>query len=255
MIEARDLRFSYGEHEVLKGVSFKAEAGHVTALLGPNGAGKTTLFSCILGLNTAYGGSVTLFSHEAKTLSAKELAKYAAYIPQSHTDVFGYTVEEMVLMGSTGALSFTANPKREQLDAAHTALKRAGVEHLSDRIFTRLSGGEKQMVLIARAICQSSRALIMDEPTANLDFGNQARVMELCCSLAEEGYAVLLSTHNPQHALWYADRSVALLDGRVIAQGESGSIITEGLISSLYGMEASMVSTPCGAAIFPHINK
>lgn len=254
MIAAEGLTFAYGKHNVLRGVSFTARAGHVTALLGPNGAGKTTLFGCMLGLNANYGGSVKLFGREANTLSAKELAKYAAYIPQSHTDVFGYTVEEMVLMGATGTLGFAATPKREQAEAAHSALERAGIAELFGRVFTRLSGGEKQMVLIARAICQASRALIMDEPTANLDFGNQARVMELCCSLAREGYAVLLSTHNPQHALWYADRAVALKDGQVLAQGESRSIITEGLIGALYGIKANMASTEYGAAVFPQIN-
>ncbi len=254
MIAADGLTFAYGRHSVLNGVSFTAEAGCVTALLGPNGAGKTTLFGCMLGLNALYGGSVRLFGREANTLSARELAKYAAYIPQSHTDVFGYTAEEMVLMGATGALGFASSPKREHIAAAHNALERAGVGELAGRIFTRLSGGEKQMVLIARAICQASRALIMDEPTANLDFGNQARAMELCRSLAREGYAVLLSTHNPQHALWYADKAVALKDGRVLAQGESGSVITKELISELYGINAGMAATEYGAAIFPHIN-
>ena len=243
------LTYSYGLGfgNALDKLSFTADDAEVTAILGPNGAGKTTLFRCILGLNGSYGGKIDIDGKSAASLSAKELAGLCAYIPQSYRGVFDYTVEEMTLMGTTGSVQPLSSPKANELKAARMALERCGIAHLGQRSFMRLSGGERQLVLIARAIAQRSRTLIMDEPTANLDFGNQTMVMELCRSLAREGYAILLSTHNPMHALWYADKAVAIKNGSAIACGNPD----EELIRALYSVEASIVQTEKGTAIFP----
>lgn len=247
------LTYSYGLGfgNALDKLSFTADDAEVTAILGPNGAGKTTLFRCILGLNGSYGGKIDIDGKSAASLSAKELAGLCAYIPQSYRGVFDYTVEEMTLMGTTGSVQPLSSPKANELKAARMALERCGIAHLGQRSFMRLSGGERQLVLIARAIAQRSRTLIMDEPTANLDFGNQTMVMELCRSLAREGYAILLSTHNPMHALWYANKAVAIKNGSAIACGSPDEVMDEQLIRALYSVEASIVQTERGTAIFP----
>jgi len=142
-------------------------------------------------------------------------------------------------------------PKRREMDAAHAALERMGVSHLSAKNFSHLSGGEQQLVLIARALAQQTRALLMDEPTSSLDYGNQALVLKQVRTLANEGYTVLISTHNPQHAIWYADAALALLDGETAAFGKPTQILDEALIRRLYGVEVNIVETEHGPLLSP----
>ena len=250
-LSVRDLRFAYGDHEVLSGISFTLEKGELMTVLGPNGTGKTTLFKCILGFMPHYGGSLLIDGEEARGLPPRTLAKRIAYIPQNHQQTFGYSVLDMVLMGMAHSLSLFSLPGEKQKKEAYEALDRLGIAHLAEKNIGHISGGEQQLVLIARALAQKAQLLIMDEPTAALDYGNQDRVMQLVKGLSRDGFSILLSTHNPQHALWYADRALALKDGKVLADGKPRDVVTAELLHMLYGMNAILLDTPGGKMIIP----
>lgn len=253
-IAVENLRFAYCTRSVLTDVSFSADNGRLIAVLGPNGVGKTTLFRCILGLQKSYTGQIFVDGDDAKKLPAKELAHRIAYIPQIHAQTFGYSVLDMVLMGTSHTVSSLSLPGKRETATAMTALDRLGIAHLSEKNFTHLSGGEQQLVLIARALAQKARTLLMDEPTASLDYGNQAHVLSIVRSLADEGYAVVLSTHNPQHALWYADDALALSEGRVAAFGPPKEVMDAALIEQLYHMRVSLLETDAGLLIAPAVD-
>ena len=250
-----DLCFGYGQKDVLKNVSFRAEAGELLAILGPNGVGKTTLFKCILGLEKNYRGQVLIDDAEVRSLSPKALASLAASIPQVHGISFRYAVRDMVLMGTTHRIAPFSVPGRTEKLAADEALERLGISTLADKEFVRLSGGEQQLVLIARALAQQAKILLMDEPTSSLDYGNQLHVLSIVKNLAKEGRTVLLSTHNPQHALWYGDRVLALWQGRVFAWDTPEKVITPELIQTLYGKKTALVPTDQGPVLVPELER
>ena len=254
-ITAENLSFAYGRHRVLEQVSFTAENGTLTALLGANGAGKTTLFRCILGLLNKYEGTLTADGDNIRSLSPRELAHRVAYIPQSHSATFDYTVRDMVLMGTNHRLSALASPGETENQLAGRAMEQVGIARLEHKYYTHLSGGEQQLVLVARALAQGSRTLLMDEPTASLDYGNQLLVMEQAKKLAREGYCVMVSTHTPQHALWYAHRVLALHEGRLLAAGEPAEVMTAACIRTLYGIEAGFIPTENGPLLCPVFSK
>lgn len=244
-----DLDFAYERRPILQNVSFSLGAGQLVALLGCNGAGKTTLLRCILGLNDGYTGSITVDGSEVRTLRLRELSHRIAYVPQVHYPAFRYSVLEMVLMGTTHALSMVGAPGEHEEAAALNALRALGAEHLAQRDYGKISGGEQQLVLIARALVQGTKLLLMDEPTASLDYGNQQRVLVAVRQLTREGYTVLLSTHDPQHALTYADRILALSGGALVADGAPHDVLTPVLIRTLYGVDVAL--SPDGKYILP----
>lgn len=239
-IELKNVSFSYGVVPTLHDVSFSVRQGTLVAVLGPNGAGKSTLFRCILRLLKPSAGTIRLCGEDTAAIDRRRLAKLAAYIPQSSTPVFNYTVEDAVLMGTTGALSALQAPSRTERERCARALEQLGISDLAQRGIAQLSGGERQLALIARALVQDARVLIMDEPTANLDYGNQRRVMQQVRALADGGYTILLSTHNPEHALHYATQVLALQNGRVIADGATADTLTPELLTRLYGIRAEV---------------
>jgi iron complex transport system ATP-binding protein len=244
-IQIKELSFSYGAHRVLDGVSFSAEAGSLLAVLGPNGVGKSTLFQCILGLLPNYRGMITVNGEDAKKIGIQEMARRVAYIPQSHSPVFNYSVSDIVLMGTTAQVSAVRNPGRGQTALADAALDRLGIGHLRNRGYTRISGGERQLVLIARALAQNAKILVMDEPTSSLDYGNQIRILTHVKKLTAEGYTVIQSTHNPDQTFLFADRVLALSKGHILKQGRPADVISEALIKTLYGVEVEVQSL-CG---------
>ena len=237
-----NLRFSYGRHPVLEDVSFSAEYGEFLSVLGPNGAGKSTLFRCILGLLTPSAGSITIDGKPVDAMGASQLARHIAYIPQSHNPVFNFSVLDMVLMGTTAQLNAFEMPKQKHTALALSALERLGISHLKDRGYANLSGGERQLVLIARAMAQQAKVLIMDEPSANLDFGNRIRVMQAVRDLTGDGYAVIQSTHDPDQAYLNSNKILALHGGRILAWGTPEETITESVISKLYGVPVEVCS-------------
>ena len=250
-IEIKDLSFSYGNHSVLHNISFEAKEGELVSLLGPNGVGKSTLFRCLLGLQKGYTGTILVDGANVADLSPREMAHRIAYIPQSNYPTFNYTVLEMVLMGTTHRVKGLSSPHEEELALAREALKEIGILHLAERGYGQLSGGERQMVLIARALAQQAKILVMDEPTSNLDYGNQLRVLQEVKHLSREGYTVLISSHNPQQALLFSDRILALSDGRVAADGAPGEVADAALLEKLYNIPVRIMETEEGSFVIP----
>lgn len=252
-LTVKDLTYRYAKTAapVLQGISFTAESGDFLSVLGANGAGKSTLFRCLLGGLTDYTGAIELDGRDVRTLSRRETAEHIAYIPQIHRPTFGYSVLDTTLMGLTRQLSPFRSPTPEMEKQAMDALEQMGVAQLAERNFATLSGGEQQLVLIARALCQQSDILVMDEPTSSLDYGNQLRVLERVRLLAQQGYTVLLSTHDPQHALRFSQKVLALSGGQVAAEGDTAEVLTPGLLRRLYGVEAVLLDTPRGRVLLP----
>ncbi|SDG60160.1 ABC transporter ATP-binding protein [Desulfosporosinus hippei] len=241
-IEVANLSFSYGDRLILDRINFVAKDQELLSILGPNGTGKSTLFRCILGLLSKYKGKALLNGRDIRKLGIREMAQYIAYIPQCHYPSFNYTVFDMVLMGTTVQLSTLSSPGVKQRKLAESALERLGILHLKERGYTQISGGERQLVLMARALVQEARILILDEPTANLDFGNQIRVLTQIKSLAKEGYTIIQSTHNPDQTFLFSDKVLAMKDGKVLALGPPCQVFSQELIHQLYGIDVELQS-------------
>lgn len=246
MIEVKKLCFSYGKTPVLKNVDFAADKGCLIAVLGPNGVGKSTLFRCILGFLKPESGSVTVDGKDVLQYSRKELANRIAYIPQSYNPVFNHTVMDSVLMGVTHSLGLFEQPGDKQERTALQRLQELGIAELAHRGSLKISGGERQLMLIARALVQDAKILIMDEPTANLDYGNAYRIMQKIFRLREDGYTIIFSTHNPDQALRWADRVFALKDGQVLADGPADSAINEDVLKKLYSVDVAVNTVRAG---------
>ncbi|MCL2736871.1 MAG: ABC transporter ATP-binding protein [Propionibacteriaceae bacterium] len=245
-IEVRNLSFAYEDHGVLHDVSFTVSDGELLAVLGPNGVGKSTLFYCLSGLHRPRQGTVTLDGRVIWDIAPKRLARQIAYVPQSHDPTFNYSVADMVLMGTTARVGGFSTPGPEEVAIARDALDRVGISHLARRGYQQISGGERQLTLIARALAQQAGVVVMDEPTANLDFGNQLRILSTAKELAGREHTVILSTHNPDHVFWFADRVLALSGGRVVADGPPRSVLTPDLIETLYGVRVRLIETEEG---------
>lgn len=243
-LRVEDLRFSYGGREVLRGVGFEAHAGDFIAVLGPNGVGKSTMFKCVLGFLPRYGGLVEVDGDDARTLSRKELARRIAYIPQSSDQVFDYTVLELVLMGAATRLPLFKTPGREEEERAMAVLSDLGIAHLAHKGCGQVSGGEYQLVLLARTLLQEASILVMDEPTANLDYGNQYRVMERIAGLSRRDFIVMMAAHDPNQVLLHATRALVVDGGVVRADGAPAEVMTEELLSSLYGIRVARRQLP-----------
>ena len=248
-LAVEDLAFGYGACIVGQGVSFTVSDGEVLCLLGPNGGGKTTLFKTILGLLPAMAGRVTFDGEDVARLTRAQLARRIAYVPQAHAAFFPFSVREVVLMGRASHLKPFASPGRTDRARAEAALATLGVAHLAERVYTEISGGERQLVLIARALAGEPRLLVMDEPTASLDFGNQTRVLRQVHRLATADIAVVLSTHDPDHAFLCADRVALLHGGRLAALGPPDLTITPQSLRLLYGVEVTIVPAPGGQRV------
>ncbi len=241
-VTVTNLSFSYGERAVLDGISFDVQQGTLVSVLGPNGVGKSTLFRCMLGILSRYTGDIVIDGQTVRGMDARALSRRIAYIPQSHYPAFNYTVLDMVLMGASSHVSAFSSPGKKERDAALAALEKMGIADFAARDYMRISGGERQLVLIARALAQQSRILMMDEPTANLDFGNQMRVLESIRSLTHDGYTVIQSTHNPEQSYLFSDTILAMRGGKLIAQGAPKDVLTSDLIQALYGVQTRVES-------------
>lgn len=233
----QNVAFSYGKTPVLNNVNLTVRPGDVISLLGPNGSGKSTLMKLILGILKPQKGSITLGGDETSRLSSRELAGRVAYVPQTNTSPFGYTGLEMVMMGRSVHRGVFARYTKEDEEIALHAMERLGVADLRERIFTRLSGGQRQLLILARAIAQGARLLILDEPVTGLDYGNQLRLLERIYELAGEGYTFIKSTHFPDHSLLISGRAVMLKDGVLFADGGAQEVITPENIKTMYDVD------------------
>jgi iron complex transport system ATP-binding protein len=235
-LSARSLGFGYGTSVVGRDVDLDVRRGEVVCLLGPNGSGKTTLFKTFLGLLKAQEGEVLLDGTPLARLTRQEIARRVAYVPQAQAAQFAFRVIDMVMMGRTVHLGLFGAPSHQDRQKALEALAALGIADLAEREYTRISGGQRQLVLVARALAQDAPAIIMDEPTASLDFGNQVVVLSEVKRLASHALAIVLSTHNPDHAFSLADRVALLHGGRLIAQGSPSEVLTAERLRAVYGV-------------------
>ncbi len=235
MLRVSGLSAGYGKERVVDDVSFEVPDGCFCCIMGANGCGKTTTIKTILDILKPLGGSVELDGQNVFSLPHELRARYFAYIPQSHTPPFPFTVADVVLLGRTPYIGSFARVREKDRIIAYQALKQLSIEHLGDAVYTELSGGQQQLVLIARALAQQPRVLVMDEPTASLDFGNQQLVLSRMRKLTEDGTSVLMVTHDPAHALFCADTVVMMAKGGVMATGTPRQTITEENLFALYG--------------------
>ncbi|MDP3272143.1 ABC transporter ATP-binding protein [Limnobacter sp.] len=245
-LKTENLSVGHGGCAVVEHVNLELKQGEILCLLGPNGSGKSTLIKTLLNLIPPCAGRVLINNAPLQNLASPALAKHLAYVPQSHANNLGFSVWDTVLMGRTTHWGLFGGPTPVDLQAVHNALDQLGISELKQRDFNLLSGGQQQLVLIARALCQGAQTLVLDEPTANLDFANASKVMNTLASLAAAGKSVVLSTHNPQDALG-VNATACLLKGRaVLALGPANQVITSETLSALYGLPITVSKTESG---------
>lgn len=251
ILEGRDLTIGYRSRVVGRGLDVALVEGEVLALLGPNGGGKTTLLKTLLGLIPPLGGEIRLGGEPLDRFGVRERARRLAYVPQVHAGLFAFTVEELVLMGRSAHHGVLEPPGPRDRAVAAAAIERLGIAHLAARPYTEVSGGEWQLALIARALAQEPRAVLLDEPTASLDFGNQGKVMREIRALADGGLAVVFTTHDPNQALRFADRAMLIRDGRTLAAGPAPEVLNAESLRALYRAEIVTVESPPHRAWLP----
>jgi iron complex transport system ATP-binding protein len=242
-LQVEHLSFGYDRSKtLLNDISFTVSDGETLCVLGPNGAGKTSLLRCLLGISNFSKGTIKVNGRELCGITRKDLARLVAYVPQSISTTFPFTIFDMVLMGRNPHLKGFSVPSTRDGKLAMDSLEMLGIGHLKDRPFNRISGGEQQLTLIARALTQESRILIMDEPTASLDYGNQIRILKIVNGLKNSGFAVVMTTHCPDHAFLSATQVAIMKDGQIVAAGEPHNIITSRNMSELYAAEIKVLS-------------
>ncbi|HYA43715.1 MAG TPA: ABC transporter ATP-binding protein [Syntrophobacteraceae bacterium] len=235
-IAVKDLSHRYGRRAVLNGVSFSVQEGEFFIVIGPNGSGKTTLVKTLSGGLTPQRGDIEILGQPIRKHSGKALARCIALVPQTPPTDVPFTVAEVVLMGRSPHLSLIAIEKKGDLELAERAMSFTNVEHLARRRFDQLSAGERQRVLIARAVCQQPRILVLDEPTAPLDLAHQINVMDLLERLRkEERITVVMVSHDLNLAAMYSDRLLLLKDGGIVSLGKPEEVLTFQTLEQAYG--------------------
>ena len=250
-ITAQNLSIGYRDRLVGSRLTISLREGESLALLGPNGGGKTTLLKTLLGLLPPRAGELSLNGKPLSTIPVRERAQLIGYVPQVHTGTFAFTVETVVLMGRTAYSSLFSRPSTKDIAVAAAMLERLGIAHLAQRSYTEISGGERQLVLLARALAQEPCFIVLDEPTASLDFGNQGKVLREIEQLADAGLGVLFTTHDPNHALRAAHRVCLLRDGAIVAEGNTREMLTRDKLETLYGAAVVPVIDSSRVAFLP----
>ena len=243
MINVKDLTLNLNGHPVLQGVALQAQPGQVTVLLGPNGSGKTTLLLCLCAHYQPGRGDIRLCGQELSGLSYRRLARLLAVVPQDHHPVFPYQVREVILLGRISRVGFFSQPTAADYEMVENILHLLNIQHLADKPYTRISGGERQLVLIGRCLAQEPQILLLDEPTNHLDFKNQYTILKLIKDLArQQQLTVLLTLHDPNMASLFADQVILMSEGRVAAQGGPREVITPENMAELYHLAVEMVT-------------
>jgi iron complex transport system ATP-binding protein len=241
-LESAHLSFAYQPgRTILHDISLKVSSGEILYILGRNGSGKSTLLSCLAGLLTPETGKVLLNRISLSEYKDAEKARVIGVIPQMHVPVFAFSVHEMVLMGRAPYLSWMSSPSSEDQDIVDQALDQVGLYQLRNRSFKEISGGEQQLVLIARGLAQKCQILLMDEPTSHLDLSNKHQILEIVKQLSRQGIAFIIASHDPNDALSYADQVLLLNKGWVTSAGSPHSTITENALSLIYGIDTELI--------------
>lgn len=242
-LSVKDASCGYGDNVILRDISFSIKQGEIVCILGPNGIGKTTLFRSVLGFLNLIDGDVMLDGVPRSKIGAKKFSKCVGYVPQGHESPFPYSVKDVVVMGRDAHLKRFESPGASDYKMAYDMMDMPGISYLRNKTYTHISGGERQMVLIARALTQEPKILVMDEPTANLDFGNQIHVLECISKLTSSGLGVLMTTHNPDHAFLCCDRVILLTKDKKVMVGTVDEIVTEENLKLAYGVDVKISST------------
>ncbi len=250
-LDIRGLSFSYGEQKILDQISLSVRPGEICGLLGPNGCGKSTLFRCCMGFLHPERGQVHVRGVNIAHMKPSALARHIAYVPQEHRQPFPFDVRDMVLMGRTPRMSGWFRLKRDDERTAEEAMRRIGIEHLAERPFAQLSGGQRQLVLIARAMAQQTPLILLDEPTSALDFSNQLAVWNVLREVASQGVAVLVCCHDPNHILWFCDKAAVMHDGSICAEGPASDIMTEDVLQRIYGPQCVLITAGTAGMVCP----
>ena len=234
--------FSYGERQIFGGINLAVSRGEVFCILGANGCGKTTLLRCLGGSLQLQQGCVRLEQEDLGNMKPEEIARKIGFVFQEHETPFPYSVMEMVCMGRAPHLNLFGSPSADDKEIAEEALDRVGMLHLKDKAYTQISGGEKQLVLIARTLTQQPDIIMMDEPTSHLDFKNQVVILQIVNRLAQQGMAVLMTSHFPDHALLFSSRVALMKGGKLLNVGKPEEVMTDKTLGEIYGMEVSLIS-------------
>ncbi len=239
ILEVKNLSFCYPSNSAntLNDISFSISKSSICGLLGPNGSGKSTLFRCCMNFLRFQEGTVKVAGEDILSLAPSRLAKYIAYVPQENKQPFPFLVEDMVLMGRTSRMTSSFRPKKEDIEKANICMEKVGISHLHHRPFNQLSGGQRQLVLIARALAQESPLMLLDEPSSALDFSNQILLWQRLKELANEGIAILVCSHDPNHILWFCDDAIIVKQGNLVAKGHPHTLLENDVFSNIYQME------------------
>lgn len=245
LIDAKDISFSYGNKQILTNIDFQLYQGDVLSLVGQNGCGKTTLLKILLGIFKS-NGEIKILSKNINEYKNKELAKLISYVPQTHQIPFDYTVFDVVLMGRLAHIGLFSNYSLKDKEITLKALEKVGIGHLKDNIYSKISGGERQLAFIARALTQESKIIFMDEPVTGLDYGNQLKLLKFLKELSNEGYTFVKTTHYPDHALYASNKVMMLKNGQILDVGNINEKLTSTNIKKLYDVDVEIISKENG---------
>jgi iron complex transport system ATP-binding protein len=242
ILEIKHADFSYnGKENIFENINISIEEGNILCILGPNGTGKSTLIKCINGLLHLKDGKILLNNINIKSMNKADLAKIIGYIPQTHQSTFAFSVFDVVVLGRAPHLSLTEIPGENDFKIAQEAMESLGISHLRDKPYTRISGGERQLVLMARVLTQQPKILLLDEPTSHLDFGNQIRTLEVINQLAKNGLSVIMTSHFPDHTFISSNQVAILNNGTIMAMGTPEEVVTEENMRKAYGIDVKIL--------------
>lgn len=248
MLTIDNISFSYENKEIFENINFNVKKGQLLSIIGPNGCGKTTLINCILGINKVSKGSISFKGRELNKLSNRERAKLFSYVPQEKGHIFPYSVLEIVLMGRTPYHSIFSSPNSLDNKIAMDSLKMVGMENFKDNLFTKLSGGERQLVILARSLAQKSDIILMDEPTASLDYRNEIMFLEMMKNLCvNKNKTIIMTTHFPNHSFYFENNNldtnvIMLSDKKIKYKGLPSRVLTEKHVYDIYGVESKILT-------------
>lgn len=241
-IEIDNLSYQYDKmRKLISNLSLSIPENSIITILGKNGAGKTTLLNCILGFIENYAGKIKFYGKSQKDFSRKELAKVVGLVPQLSQIEFDYTVDEFVLMGCNPDMGYFSVPDKSMQKIVDDALETLEIGHLKYRYVNSLSGGERQLVYIARTLAQKPKIIVLDEPTSSLDFGNSIKITELIIKLQKNGYTIILTCHNPDYPFVFQDYTIAMMPDNEVLFGKSEQILTDKVLTKLYGVDIKRV--------------
>jgi iron complex transport system ATP-binding protein len=259
ILEVEGLHFGFGKSKVLKGVNFSLEGGEALCVFGPNGCGKSTMLECLLGMNKPNAGRIAFDGEDSRRIKIRELAQKVAFVPQKSMHTFGFTVFQMVLMGRTAGTGMFSSPDKKDEEIALQSLQRVGMLGFKDRIFNSLSGGESQLVRLARALAQQTKLIIVDEPTSHLDFRHELNVVKYMAALVrDEGISLIMSTHFPNHALFLENHGVktrvAMMENGVFcASGKASEVLNEANMARIFKIKTKVYQSVESGRPMTHI--